>query len=69
MPNYIHNRRETQHTGATLVGDGSTAIINMLLFHCRVDFRRQNLTSIDIRFWRPVGPRTDRVKVMLGMIL
>ena len=32
---------------------GSTATINILLFGAGVDFRRQNLTSIDVKFGRP----------------
>ena len=32
---------------------GSTAIINIYPFIAGIDFRRQNLTSTDFRFWRP----------------
>ena len=32
---------------------GSTAIIHLYInFSTGIDFRRQNLTSVDVRFWR-----------------
>ena len=42
-----------------------TIIVKVKPYSAGIDFSRQNLTSVDVRFSRLVHPRTVRVKVFL----
>ena len=47
----------------SIIGDPRTESVNP--YSARIDFRRQNLTFVDVRFWRLKSILAVRIKIFI----